>query len=157
MAILLIAGLGLPGCSSSQKQQEASLEEQVQAQPEANTPEAIHARVVEAFDQAPGLTNEQKGQLSAIYNRTFSEAMMIRKEIGQSKSLMFELLATKDYRSKDVELLKKKITQLDQKRLNLMFKSLDDVQKVVGYGKDKEEIYRRLRDLNNWEHPITRK
>lgn len=140
------------GCSSKEKSTEPTLDQKVQAQPEASSPTEILNRAAETFAKAPGLTPEQREKLSAIYGNTYMEAINIRKEIGQSKSLLFEMVASKDYNSKEVNKLKQKIVSLDQKRLTVMFKALEDVQKVVGYGKDREEIYKHLRDYEIQGH-----
>ncbi|HEY8271978.1 MAG TPA: hypothetical protein VIG33_13895 [Pseudobdellovibrionaceae bacterium] len=145
MTSSLLTAFLLGACSSEPKKTE--LERQVKAQPEANSPEQIAQRAAEAFSGAPGLSAEQKQKLMAIYAKTYAEAMSIRAEIGQSKSLLFKLIASTNYKSTDVNQLKKKITALDQKRLAVMFQALEDVQKVVGYGADKEEIYKHLRDF----------
>ncbi|MGZ3743959.1 MAG: hypothetical protein ACXWRE_09585 [Pseudobdellovibrionaceae bacterium] len=143
--ILLLSSLLMAACSSAPKPTE--LEKQVKAQPPADTPEQIAQRAAEAFSNAPGLSAEQKQKLLAIYAKTYAEAMGIRTEIGQNKSLLFKLIASTNYKSGDVNQLKKKIIALDQKRLAVMFQALEDVQKVVGYGADKEEIYKHLRDF----------
>ena len=134
------------GCASTKPKLEpdANLDREVKAQPEANTPEDIAKRAAEAFANAPGLTSDQRIKLLTIYSRTYSEAMAIRKEIGQSKSLLFQLVASTSYKSSDVEKLKSKVVALDKRRLDIMFTALRDVQNVVGFGEDKKELYRRL-------------
>lgn len=141
--MLPVAILFLGACSSEPKKTE--LDQQVKAQPVASTPEQIAQRAAETFSNAPGLSVEQKQKLMVIYSKTYTESRAISAELGQSKSLLFQMLASVDYKSKDMNALKKKIKDLDGKRMSLMFQSLEDVQKVVGYGKDREEIYKHLR------------
>lgn len=148
LLVIAAGSLMLLACSSTPKSESTPpLEKQAQAQPHADTPEAIAQRAADTFSNAPGLNAEQKQKLTAIYAKTYSEAMGLRTQIGQSKSLLFQMLASSDYKSSEVAQLKKKITALDEKRLALMFQALDEVQKVVGYGKNKEEIYKHLRDF----------
>jgi hypothetical protein len=151
---LTTSTLLIAACSSEPKAEpkKTELEKQVTAQPAADTPEQIAQRAAESFSSAPGLSAEQKQKLMGIYSSTYAEAMAIRSEIGKSKSLLFKLIASTKYKSGDVSQLKKKITALDQKRLALMFQALEDVQKVVGYGADKEEIYKHLRDFEFPQH-----
>ncbi len=78
---------------------------------------------------------------------TYSQAIEIRTEMGKSKALLFMKAADVNYKSNEIEILKNKIVDLDQKRLNLMFKALTKVQDVVGYGKDREQIYKRFYDF----------
>lgn len=137
------------GCATqaSHSDPDSDLNAKVKAEAPANTPTEIARRGAQAFVNAPGLTPEQKLKLLDVFNRTYDEAIKIRGEIGQSKSLMFKLVASKDFDSKEVNELKKRIVALDQKRLNIMFKALADVQAIVGTGSEKEEIYKHFYDF----------
>ena len=70
----------------------------------------------------------------------------IRRNIGQSKSLMFSRLASVDYDSVEIKKLKERIVKLDQERLNIMFQALADVQAIVGRGIDKEKVYKYFQE-----------
>lgn len=156
----LVILTGAAGCASkpgaeskavaTPKTEEQILDAKVQAEPSANTPDEIADRGAFDFITAPGLSREQKQKVMAIYVRVYKQAMDIRSEIGKSKSLLFKTVASQDFDSKDVQRLKDRIVKLDQKRLEIMFKALEDVQDIVGYGTDKEEIYKHFRD---YEYP----
>jgi PBP1b-binding outer membrane lipoprotein LpoB len=150
IALLAVLALFVSACTTEQKK--AEMDQTVKAQPTANSPEQIAQRAAESFANAPGLTADQKQKLMGIYAKTYGEATAIRTELGQSKSLLFKLVADSKTKSSEVNLLKKKITNLDQKRLALMFQALDEVQAVVGYGSDRDEIYKHLRDFE-YPHP----
>ncbi len=148
---LFVAVAGLVACTSAtpkqEKQDQAVLEAQVKAEPPAMSPDAIAERGAQIFIGAPGLSQEQKRKIMAVYIRTFNDAISIRNEIGQSKSLLFKKVATKSYKSKEVEDLKARIVALDQKRLTVMFKALEEIQTVIGTGPDKEEIWKHFYDF----------
>lgn len=135
------------GCASQATSSDKALDRQIEKQPEANNPQEILKRAAAAFSHAPGLSNDQKDKLADVYVKTYFEAMEIRKEIGKSKSLLFERVADSETDSRELEKLKQKIVDLDQRRLTVMFKALADVQAIVGYGADKKEIYKHLRDF----------
>ena len=139
-----LTALALTACSSEAKK--TDLDKQVAQEKPADSPQEIAKRAAESFSNAPGLTADQKMKLRDVYAKTYAEAAEIRREIGQSKSLLFKTLAKNDYKSKEIEQLKNKIVDLDKKRLSIMFQSMEDVQKIIGYGKDREEIYQHLRD-----------
>lgn len=143
-AALLMVSVTM-GCASKKTTENPELDQRVRGEPTANSPEAIAHRAGQVFSSAPGLSPEQKMKLSDIYTHVYLEALSIRTEIGQSKSLLFKLVSSKDFKSKEVDQLKKKIVALDHRRLDIMFKALDDVQKVVGFGDDKGEIYQHFR------------
>jgi len=148
IAVWLLAG-SLLGCASAKINSETDLDRKVREEPHANSPEDIANRAAKVFSEAPGLSEDQKRKLSAVYLAVYAEAMAIRTEIGQSKSLLFKLIATTAYKSKEVDQLKQKIVALDQRRLKIMFEALADVQKIVGHGPGKENIYRHFRQHEN--------
>lgn len=135
----------LAACSSTQKKEEtAAMNTEIQAQPPVANPEQMLERAAQSFSNIEGLSPEKKAKLTEIYTRTYTESMNIRRELGQSKSLLFKTLAKPDYKTSEIKNLKKKIVSLDQKRLDVMFKALDDVQSVVGKGADAEKVYKQL-------------
>ncbi|MBY0555446.1 hypothetical protein K2P97_13015 [bacterium] len=150
--LLVISSLTLAACSSTKKEREQELALQVKMQEPADTPDQIMHRAAIAFSNADGLTAQQKWMLSDIYSRVYTESMRIRREMGQSKSLLFMTLAKVDYKSSEIDALKKKIVELDQKRLKLMFDALDDVQRIVGKGIEAEKIYKHFQDYEMPNH-----
>lgn len=131
------------GCSHMQtKEKQHSCENPHTASP--------HSGVItaESFINSPDLSPAQKEQLKSIYGRVFAQSRMYRAELIEAKSKMFQTLATRDYKSNEISKLKKEIIAIDQRRLDLMFGALAEVQGVVGYGEDKEKIYRQLRDYD---------
>ena len=141
VAIVLVLQLG---CASSELEREQRA--QIRAQQPADSPQQIMERAALAFSNAPGLTPEQKIKLGAIYSQVYTEATTIRREMGQAKSLLFMKLANTNYKNKEILSLKNRIIRLDQRRLDLMFKALEDVQDVVGRGEDAERIYKHFED-----------
>lgn len=147
--LLVVAGFFVVGCASAptQKKDNGVMEARIKSEPPAPTPEAIAERGAQTFINAPGLSDEQKRKIMAIYIRTFNDAIAIRNEIGQAKSLLFKMAARSGFNSSEMESLKKRIVDLDQKRLKVMFKALEDVQAIVGLGKDKEELWKHFYDF----------
>jgi len=143
----LIGGLVITSACGSKDKKPDELDQKISTQAPADTPNQIMERASMAFANAEGLTQEQKLKLSEIYKRVYTESMQIRRDIGQSKSLLFMTLAKTNYKASEVTELKKKIVNLDQKRLNLMFSALDDVQSVVGKGVAAEKLYRHFEDF----------
>ena len=162
---LLFCLTALNGCASlgGRNQQKSSapianstLEEKIAAEPPAPDANAIALRAAEAFSNAEGLTPKQKQKLMEIYHHTYEEAIAIQTEIGKSKSLLFKLISSVSYDSDDVDRIRKKVVDLDQKRLALMFQALADVQTVVGYGKGKEDFYKHFYDFEMPRNGLTR-
>lgn len=132
------------GCATSDLDREQRA--QIKAQQPADSPEQIMERASLAFSNAPGLTPDQKAKLSGVYSRVYVESSAIRRELGQAKSLLFMTIAKIDYTDREVVNLKNRIVKLDQRRLNIMFKALEDVQKIVGRGVEAEKIFKHFED-----------
>jgi hypothetical protein len=126
--------------------QTAELDKKIQTQRPANTPEAIRDRAAETFANASGLSSDQKIRIKKVYLKTYDSAKDIGMKIGKSKSLLFMTVAEKDYSAKSVEEIKNRIVELDNSRLKIMFSALDEVQKIVGPGKDRLELYKHFFD-----------
>ena len=139
----MAAALILAGCNTPQKKTaDKVMTEQVHQQEPADGAQQIMQRAATAFSSAPGLTPAQKMRLGEIYSQVYLKSMKIRREIGQSKSLMFSRLASVDYDSSEIKKLKARVVKLYQERLDIMFLALAQVQEVVGKGIDVERIYK---------------
>lgn len=144
---VLVATSTLIGCADAAKKNEQAQSEQqkmVREMPAVETPQDIVMRAASIFEGSPDLSDEQKSQLHEIYTGVYDESMAIRREIGDNKTLLYMTLVKKDYKSSEVNKLTKKIVSLDKKRLDIMFKALKDVQKIVGRGAAKESLYKQL-------------
>jgi len=142
---VLILTFVLTACMTSQsKKEDEKLSAAIQAQTPANTPEQIMQRASDAFANAEGLSPEQKIKLGTLYSRVYTEGMAIRREIGQSKSLLFSTLAKNNYKNSEIKKLKNRITELNQKHLMIMFDALDEVQNIIGPNQNAEKIYKHI-------------
>lgn len=135
----------LGGCASTQKV-DPVLEKKIEAQVAPENPSQMMYQAAVAFSNAPGLTEPQKAKLTEIYNRVFTESSQIRTDIGKTKSLLFLTLANPNYKPTEVKEMKNRIVALDQKRMTIMFKALDQVQEIVGHGAGTDKIYRHFED-----------
>ncbi len=116
---------------------------------QATSSPSIAQSAISTFLNVPGLNDEQRQKLMEIYRNTYVSANEIRTQIAEHKTTLFKLAATQAYESKQLKNLRDKITALDQRRLVIMYRALEDVQKVVGYGPGKEDLYKHLRDYDS--------
>ncbi|QDK44584.1 hypothetical protein DOM22_05130 [Bdellovibrio sp. ZAP7] len=147
ISLLLCLIIASVSCATTPPQH-STLEQRIHAEPQANSPDEIAQRAADVFSSAPGLTDDQRKRLHALYLKTYNESRNIRKDIGQMKSLLFKEAAYKRFNSKDMAELTRRIVEADQKRLNLMFAAFQEMQNIIGYGEDKKDIYDRLRDYD---------
>ena len=154
--ITVLALLGLAACATSeQKKTEAKVDQAIQAEKPANQPGDIAARGEDAFMKAPGLTEAQRMKLMEIHSKAYAESTTIRTELGKTKSALFKTLIDPKSGNKEINILKKKIVALDKKRLDTMFKALDEAKKILGKNDQAENVYKEfyhLEMMNKAEH-----
>jgi hypothetical protein len=142
--------LGLIACASTQASKE--LDNRIANEKPLQTPGEIAIQGAKNFSETPGLSENQRLELLRINRETAEQAHAIQAQIGQTKSVLFEVLAKPQYKKSEVEYLKNKLSKLDKKRLNLMFQSLDKVEKVLGRSSvDKKNLYE---DMYLKEHQV---
>jgi hypothetical protein len=149
LTVILMSALFV-GCGHMNKKDDVQTELITPtSQTEGSTPSRSTVSVsADAFANSTDLTSQQKARLKAIYSRTGTQSRTLGAELTEAKTKLFETLSKRDYKSRDIAKLKNEIIAMDQKRLNLMFGALAEVQGVVGYGSEKERIYRQLRDYD---------
>ena len=81
--ILALAALFGVGCQTTAGN--PTLDQKIQAETRADTPEAIAERAAQTFSSASGLNDEQRDKLNKLYLKTYAESWQIRKEIGLKK------------------------------------------------------------------------
>ncbi len=147
--LILLATFAFVGCSHMNSTKKEGCDScQMDKKPQQAAALGAGHINMDSFMNSPDLTAAQKEQLKSIFVRTMGQARSLSAELAEAKSRMFQTLATRDYKSKDISVIKKEITAIDQKRLDLMFGALSEVQGVVGYGAEKEKIYKQLRDYD---------
>lgn len=112
-------------------------------QPDAK-PTDIATIAHNAFANAPGLTEAQKIKLTEIMKDTFTQSQKLKMTMAQYKVDLFDALTNPTKTDKDVNLIKKQIVKLDKQRLDVMFKSLDQVQKIIGKNPKTGEYMKKI-------------
>lgn len=107
----------------------------------------LHAKGFEVWANSANLTADEKSKLAVIHNNTGRDAMRIKTEIGKAKMELFGELAKAKYDKKKVDSLKRAIVKLDSERLDKMFSSLEEVEKVLGKDQKARDYYKFLETL----------
>lgn len=144
---VLVAGmamLSLVHCASKEKQQEANLVKEVQAQPVREMHGGVAGKGMEAILSSQSLTEEQKKKLLELHGNMAKETFKIQEETSQLKGVLFETIAQKPYDRAKVTSLKKKLTVLNDRKMKNMFDALEKVQLIIGEKSDSDvqDFYR---------------
>lgn len=141
-AVLALA-LAASGCATTADQ---NVETKAQAQVGTESPAHAAAGGRMAVLKSSGLTDVQKEKFMQIMDKAQLNTMTIREEQGQLKAALFKDLAAGNYDHKEVASYKAKLQTLEKRKLDLMFKSLDEVRALLGKNQIDPQVMENLRE-----------
>ena len=140
MGSILVAGLFLvQGCAHGRGEKE--LDQKVAANP-VETPRELHAQATQEIESAPGLKPEQKAKLLAIRDSVRKEMSKDRVESLRLRSVLIQDLVQKrdtQKNRKEIELVKKKIRDLEEKKLSAFFQAVREANETMGRWGSRDE------------------
>ncbi|MGZ3772546.1 MAG: Spy/CpxP family protein refolding chaperone [Pseudobdellovibrionaceae bacterium] len=126
-------------CASKPTQEEVKVQQEVQAEP----PRKMHGEVAqkgfESIVQSKSLTDDQKAKLLKLHTKMSAETSQIQDETSKLKAVLFDTMTAKPYDSKKVNVIKKRLITLNDKKMKNMLKAIDEVKDIVGQT-EKENI-----------------
>lgn len=147
---LSTAFVAISACATKETQQaEKNVEKSIQTEAPATQKGELATRGAVTFMNAPGLTDAQKSKLMDIHAKTYTESQKIGNELTQAKSALFKTLVSPKSTKKEIYILKRKIVDLDKKRLETMFKAIEEVEKVFGKNEQTESVYKEFYHLES--------
>ncbi len=143
-----LATLTLSACSSSPKHETTQ-----QEPPSARVESTSEAAQIGRFDimTSPDLTAEQKTRFMKVMNETQTKVAIIKKEESDVKVLLFRSLAKGQYNRHEVNRYKTQLKKLEDKKMNLMFTSLDQVKDILESAqKHNPDFFDQFRSRMQW-------
>lgn len=101
----------------------------------------------EAIEESANLTEEQKNKIRALIKKTQAEVQEIKIETNKLKATLIKSFSDGTYKAEDIRILKKRLTKLEERKMDTMFSNLDEVQKILGYKPKSRDIEHELRNL----------
>ena len=150
--ILLFATTFIISSCATNKNIEKKIDQEVQAVTDSET--ISIANTVKEQINTSNLSVEQKTKLMALEEKAHADHVALNEEIEKTKVVFIQTIMDPKMNKNEFSLLKKKLTELDKKRLSNGFKVAGEVRKIINpttNTKDRE-IYKavienRLRGL----------
>lgn len=144
---LALGGLLLTaGCASKQEKQ---LQEKLGAETAVKSNADLRAEADKLLT-APGLTEQQRKQLTDLRADTYNKTSKLHQESLRLRSVLIKDLAAPNYNEREVELIKKKIKKNENERLSVMFDAITAANQILGHHPDAQKI---MEDY--WfDHPV---
>jgi Spy/CpxP family protein refolding chaperone len=132
--LLLLTGL-MVGCATAANKE---VDKKVAGEQSSSAPDAIIQSGHEAIMNSKNLTDEQKQKIVGIMARVRAENLALKEESTKLKIAFFQTLGEKDYKADQVAVIKRRLQKLQNKKMDLMFSSLEEVQGVLGVKSEKD-------------------
>lgn len=127
--IVFLSATYFVACAS---QAEKNVDQKLTQVTPAASPQAIQSSVADSIESTPGLTVEQKSKLRSLSTSTRSQIGEIRNESMKVQSLLLHEVFSEKSKASEIRVLKRKMKDLENKRLAVIFKSVDEARAILG-------------------------
>jgi hypothetical protein len=120
----------LQGCAHSAL--EKHVDQEVTQESAVKNNADLRAEADQLIETAPGLSADQRARLSALRNTTRAQTDEMWAQSLKLRSVLIKDLITTNYNEDEVELIKQRIRNLEDKRLSLMFSAVERANTILG-------------------------
>jgi hypothetical protein len=118
------------GCVS--KETKESLNEKVAVESKVNSKAEFQDELQKSIENANNLTPAQKEQLLALRDQTHAKMASYQEECLKLKSVLIKDIISPNYNEAEVRLIKSRLRKLETRRLNSMFETIEQANKIMG-------------------------
>lgn len=148
--VVLSIALALTSCAQKELEKEVDL--QVASQPGWSPGQGILSNGLEKIMESPGLTDAQKNELADVMKSVMIEDLSIQDQLVRTKSVLFETIGETPYNKPKMDILRRRLEKLNERRMSNMFLALEKTEKILGY-LPPEERHRFYRQWLNQQTP----
>ena len=130
-ALTALVVLGLQGCSHGTAKK---LDTKLDQEQSVGTPSELHEQTGELIESAPGLTDVQRKQLLSLRDSTRARLQQLNTDSLKLRSVLIKDVLAEKYDEKEVKLVKKRIKELENKKLSTLFDAIESANKILGRG-----------------------
>lgn len=137
----LILTISLVGCAQ-QKVARQSVEQKIEQAQAENKPIAETAH--DFIMNSDHLTEAQKTKLMELHKRVYTENSTLKEEIEKAKRVMVQTALEPKMNEREFNILKKRITVLEKKRMENGFKAVTEARMIIDPEKNAvgKEVYK---------------
>lgn len=120
------------------------LDEQLAQTPDVKNRAELREKTEDKIENDASLSADQKTKLIQLRDSTRAENDKLQKESLKLRSLLVDKLLTTDYKQSDVDAIKKRMKDIENERLSLTFKNIDEANKILGRDPARDERKRAV-------------
>ena len=127
---IVVGAVALQGCAHSA--QEKRLDSKVSQETEVNSRADLQTETTDLIDSAATLSADQKGKLRELRDSTRARLDDLSSNSLKLRAVLIKDLISPQYDEREVELIKSKIKKLENERINTIFGSVEQANKILG-------------------------
>jgi len=129
--ILISALAVLGGCSHAELRQR--VDAKVAQEASVNTRSELHAETLQLIKTAPGVSDAQKAELLRISKTAQTQSDQLVENSRKLRSVLIQDMVSPKYDEDEVELIKDRLRDLEDKRVSVLFDAVEQANLVLGH------------------------
>jgi len=129
LVILALAFAALSGCSGTQKAIDTKVAQETNVHNNAD----LRSEADRLIENDADLNADQKQKLADLHTSISAQTREITKQELRLRSVLVEELLSPDYSIDEVALIKKRLKNLEKRRLSLLFNGVDQANSILGH------------------------
>ena len=130
LSILTLLSLSATGCAT--KTAEREIDRRLAMETPVKTNAELREQTQQSIDSATGITDEQRAKLYDLRDSTRAQMNSLQEESLKLRSMLIkDVLAKTDY-DEEIKVIKKRLGNNSKKRLDVVFKALDQAKEILG-------------------------
>jgi hypothetical protein len=120
----------LQGCAHGAL--EKKIDEKISLETPINSRADLNIEAGSLIQNAPGLTDDQRSRLSVLRVQTSSALAQLTEQSLRLRDLLIHDVVSQSYDPDEVQAIKSRLKGIEEKRLSLMFDSVDQANVILG-------------------------
>lgn len=125
----LFVALALQGCATSVKH---NLDQKLGQEQAVTTRTELRAEAGKTIEQAPGLTPEQRQALESLKSTAGAQMDQYSQQALKLRAILVKDLLSTKYDMDEVNLIKARLSDLEDRRLNVIFDAITKANTILG-------------------------
>lgn len=127
--VLMTILIGYSGCSTMGNK---ILDEKISNESDIKSPANLQAEAKTSIDQAVNLSEDQKQKLTKLRLSVANQTNEFNKESLELRSVLMKDIIATNFNSKEVGLIKTRMRKLEDRRLTMIFDSVEKANIIMG-------------------------
>jgi hypothetical protein len=120
--------------------------------PPVSGPAELNKDASNTIASAPGITDDQRTKLIVIQKSTEEKLAKLREESLKMRELLIqEVVRTDHYNDNEVNRIKSRLKDIENKRLTTLFKGLDQANDVLGHQTQRKQVMDSMMRIDNYD------